>query len=264
MKYSQKSIFIRVLQNFKTYGIQATIKKFLKKVFLQSTGKQVSVVEYQKHSIEVFTEIPRFISNDTFFKSATIEDEARAWYYEWKNWKSMQTGDAPENWNAGQGLSLALYMLVRTIKPRLVVETGTANGTSAAAILAALEVNQLGILHTFDVYNFDLRYVPKELGHRVHKHVISKRNALEKWILTNKNLIDANSIFLHDSNHSYEHQAWEYEIASRNGFSILISDDVDDSKAFIDLKAFHKRIFVDGDKLIGLCQLSESIAVNFE
>ena len=264
MKYPQDSIFRRLLQNYRTYGIQATFKKFAKRASGQSVEKQVSVIEYQQHSIDVFTEIPKFISNDAFLKLVAIEDESKTWYTEWKNWKSMQKGDAPEHWNAGEGLSLTLYMLVRTIKPSLGVETGTANGTSAAAILAALEVNQFGVLHTFDVYDFDLKYVPKALGYRVHKHVISKRNALEKWMQSNKNLINNNSIFLHDSNHSYEHQAWEYEIASQHGFGILISDDVDDSKAFIDLEASQKRIFIDGDKLIGICKLSESAAVNFQ
>lgn len=264
MEYQRASIFGRLLQNFRTYGVRATLKKFVRRASGQTVDKPVSVIEYQQHEIEVYTNISKFISNDQSLTFVEIENESKAWYAEWKNWKSMQQGDAPDNWNAGEGLSLALYMLVRTLKPSLVVETGTANGASAAAILAALEANHIGILHTFDVFDFNLKYVPNALKKRVHKHVVTERNRLETWMQSNKNLINESSIFLHDSNHSYEHQSWEYRIATQNGFGTLISDDVDDSRAFLELKASQKRIFIDGDKLIGICQFSESAAVNFQ
>jgi len=264
MQYLRASIFRRLLMNFRIYGAKATFKKFAKRVSGQSVDKEVSVIEYQQQAIDVYTDIFQFISIHPSLTLVDIENESKVWYSEWKNWKLMQKGDAPEDWNAGDGLSLALYVLVRTIKPSLVVETGTANGASAAAILAALEVNQFGVLHTFDVYDFDLKYVPEELKKRVNKHVINKSNALEKWMQSNKNLINDSSIFLHDSNHTYEHQAWEYKIAKHSGFGILISDDVDDSSAFLVLEASQKRIFIDGKKLIGICQLSESVAVDFQ
>mgnify|MGYP003351523313 CR=1 FL=1 len=60
------------------------------------------------------------------------------------------------------------------------------------------------------------------------------------------------SIFLHDSDHSYEHQKWEYSLVKNFGFQWIISDDVDDSKAFIEIKDGKKRVLIDGEKLIGI------------
>ena len=50
----------------------------------------------------------------------------------------------------GTDAMVDLYVLVRTEKPRVVVETGVCNGASTFAILAALEANGTGELHSID------------------------------------------------------------------------------------------------------------------
>jgi hypothetical protein len=46
-----------------------------------------------------------------------------------------------------------LYVAVRTLQPRVVVETGVASGWSSAHILRALEANGAGVLHSIDLPN---------------------------------------------------------------------------------------------------------------
>lgn len=43
-----------------------------------------------------------------------------------------------------------LYALVRVLKPRVVVESGTGRGYASFAIAAALDANGAGVLHTFE------------------------------------------------------------------------------------------------------------------
>ena len=228
-----------------------TLLKFMRKVLKIAVQKQLKTDDYLQKQIPVFDEIENFIQDFFPENNKQLSVAAFRWFEEWRNWKELQVLEAPNSWNASSGLSISLYMLVRLVKPSLVVETGTANGASAAAISAALEANNKGVLHTFDVYDFDLSLVPIHSRTRIVKHRIKRRNSLAVWMRDNHALIDSSSIFLHDSNHSYEHQKWEYSLAKRFGFSWILSDDVDDSQAFIEILDGRKSVLVDGDKLIG-------------
>jgi len=44
-----------------------------------------------------------------------------------------------------------IYTLIRCLKPRIVIETGVANGASSTFILSALEKNNLGKLYSIDL-----------------------------------------------------------------------------------------------------------------
>jgi predicted O-methyltransferase YrrM len=150
---------------------------------------------------------------------------------------------------------LALYSLVRQRRPTLVVETGVANGYSTVLILSALNRNGHGRLLSVDVSANVASLVRDQEMERWVLSVLPRRRRRRALtaLLGGGSEID---LFIHDSDHSYSWQALEYAIAwkrlSREG--ILLSDDVDSSRAFFDFCArnvLRPVLLMDRRKLIG-------------
>lgn len=126
-----------------------------------------------------------------------------------------------------------LDLLVKEIKPSIVVETGLANGASTRKILSAFkELNLIDSkLYTFDI---DPILETEELKSNPQFNfvLIDPRNGIEKEM----SIIGEIDLFYHDSDHSYDNQMHEYENAWKmlkpNG--ALATDDVQWSNAFID------------------------------
>jgi predicted O-methyltransferase YrrM len=147
-----------------------------------------------------------------------------------------------------------LYSALRTIRPRVAVETGVANGFSTAFSLLALERNGEGELHSIDL--------PREIGRRYEQGAFYEGKGRtgfppgrepgwlipdrlrERWslvlgrsqeelpkLLARLGTIDS---FMHDSEHSFDCMWFEYNEAwpaLREG-GLLISDDVNATAAF--------------------------------
>jgi len=108
----------------------------------------------------------------------------------------------------------ALYLLVRALRPRVVVETGVLYGASSAHILAALEANGTG-----ELYSVDLPRDPSEPapGYLIPPHLRGRWTLVEgdsrrelPGLLERLGGIDC---FHHDSLHTREHMTWEYATA---------------------------------------------------
>ena len=115
-----------------------------------------------------------------------------------------------------------LHAIVRTKQPDVMIETGVADGFSTAVILAAMETNGRGELHSYDIAD--------DVGACVTDRT--------RWTLHIREPLPSSPIdlFLHDSDHSYANQSAEYVAAwsiLRPG-GLLLSDDVDWSCAFLD------------------------------
>jgi hypothetical protein len=158
----------------------------------------------------------------------------------------------PENWNSEEQLRVALYLLVRILKPALVVETGTANGSSAAAICAGMSANNFGALVSVDVKDSSAQLVAE--NHRNFLH-LRKTNGTEKELREICETAAAEwkgvKMFLHDSDHSYFGQYSDYKIAESLGFEIILSDDIDASLAFSDFAGTAGKALFDTRKIIG-------------
>jgi predicted O-methyltransferase YrrM len=133
---------------------------------------------------------------------------------------------------------LLQYAVVRAIKPKIVVETGVANGVSSAYLLLALQANGRGTLYSVGLN--DPQYLPagKSLGWVVPQELRSTWKLLlgdSRTILPGLlDGIDSTDIFIHDSLHTYEHMLWEYRAAYphiRPG-GLLFSDDAKWNSAF--------------------------------
>lgn len=158
-------------------------------------------------------------------------------------------------WNAEQNLFTLLYSLIYAKKPASVVETGVANGISTNAIMIALENSKSsGVLHSYDVL-LKTSKAYKGTGNWQF-HLLSTYNThvqLEKVVRS----LPKPDIWLHDSNHGYRWQKFEYLLAMKflKKGGILISDDIDGSPAWAELagSVFRKSyIIFDSRKFIGI------------
>ena len=135
---------------------------------------------------------------------------------------------------------LAQYAAVRALRPRVVVETGVANGVSTAYLLLALHLNEQGVLYSVELG--DQRYFPagKSPGWVVPewlkarwKMLLGDSREVLPGLLAQLESID---VFIHDSLHTYDQMSWEYHQAYpyiRDG-GLLLSDDALWNPAFRD------------------------------
>lgn len=164
--------------------------------------------------------------------------------------------NAPERWNSGKDLQYILTTLVLLLKPDVVVETGTANGASAAATASGLKSNKKGKLISFDIADLNPVLLTKEL--RAWVKLIKTSGTPEDLINELQKITSKEkSIFLHDADHSYLGQYSDYEAAKEIGFEILISDDVDASLAFCDFAGGNGVVYYDAPKFIGGVRIKE-------
>ena len=135
-----------------------------------------------------------------------------------------------------------LYVICRTIRPTVVLETGVASGLSSAYILQALEDNSLGKLYSIDLPDADTEellgvvltrlpagrqsgwVVPEWLRARWDLRIGKSRDLLPSLLDEVREV----QLFLHDSEHSFENMMYEFEEVwprlSEGGF--VMSDDV--------------------------------------
>lgn len=163
---------------------------------------------------------------------------------------------------------LALYGIVRALKPERVVETGMASGVATTFLSAALVDNGSGTLYSieltqeeaarrFERYrtSFDPRRgpgwaIPREIREAMgDRHVVILEDVTTSLpaLLERLGAVD---VFLHDDLHTPKHMRWELELVwpgvSRGG--VLACDDVEYSWV-----RFCRRIGLDGlDNVQGL------------
>jgi predicted O-methyltransferase YrrM len=134
-----------------------------------------------------------------------------------------------KNFDCEAGLASFLYAVILTNKPRVVVETGVANGITTNVIMAALEKTG-GTLHSFDV-DVKTKNVYMGKGNWVFHHLDKDfKNTLLKSVEKIHNI----DMWLHDSDHGFMWQSFEYELATKvlTPSGILVSDDIDSSTAW--------------------------------
>jgi len=167
----------------------------------------------------------------------------------------------PTRFQLGLRSQELLYSLVRSARPEVVVETGIADGWSTALILAAMDANGGGELHSVDIDTKSGALV--EAGHpRWHRHLTDGSAPQLATVLSDLPRLD---VFLHDSDHSYGVQAAEYRLAS--GLlapgGLLVSDDVNWSNAFLDhCRSLHRAplVLADSTKLMGIIRAGAEAA----
>lgn len=154
----------------------------------------------------------------------------------------IKSGDPfRQRWAADSMLARFCYLACRLIKPDAVVETGVAYGVSSAFILAAMEANGRGRLHSVDLRplrrgaeHFHAIAIPDNLKDRWTFHRGSSRRMLP-GLLPELGEID---FFLHDSLHTKRNMLFEFDEiwpALRPG-GLILADDVERNGAFGELR----------------------------
>lgn len=149
----------------------------------------------------------------------------------------------------------ALYAMVRNLQPALVVETGVCNGFSTAILLEALRRNGTGHVHSIDLPEVagDIEggkqfwagkggavvpagrpsgwLVPEKLKGQWSLHLGTSADLLPP-LLERLGEID---VFIHDSEHSFENQIFEFRLAWRHlrAGGLLAASDLNASRAFV-------------------------------
>ncbi|HBT80829.1 MAG TPA: hypothetical protein DEB13_02735 [Candidatus Yanofskybacteria bacterium] len=161
--------------------------------------------------------------------------------------------------HAGDFEVMMLYVLIRLMRPEVIIETGVASGRSSWAPLQALNENKKGKLYSIDFPQYfkgdspemfvadtgrpEFKgfvpegempgwLVPQELRSRWELILGKSREKLPELL----SKLGSVNIFYHDSDHSYQNMTFEYVAVwphvSRGGF--LLSDDIKHNNAFMD------------------------------
>lgn len=130
------------------------------------------------------------------------------------------------------------YVVVRALRPNVVVETGVWRGLSSWALLAALHGNGHGELISIDFPPLDAaqqvevgHLVPQRLRRRWILEIGPSRQVLPR-VLARAGSVD---VFVHDSDHTTANMTREFRVAWRAMpmGGALLSDDIEANHAFV-------------------------------
>jgi hypothetical protein len=161
----------------------------------------------------------------------------------------------PTTYGVETGTALLIYYFIRTLKPKVIVETGVANGDSTYYILKALDKNNSGVLHSFDVSTNVGVLINNDERNRWFFHIV-KGNKRESFTSQMRQIGEID-FFIHDSKHEYPWQFMEYQtaFAQLSGHGFLCSDDIDTCYAFLDFSRIHQTsplFLIDYRKIFGI------------
>ena len=140
----------------------------------------------------------------------------------------------PLFYDSNPGTLELLRLLIKEVRPSIVIETGVANGASTRNFLSSfIEFDLLDSkLFSLDV---DPRVATPELVSSPQFNFVLVDSP--KSFLTAMKEIEVVDLFYHDSDHSYVNQMLEYSTAwemLNSDKGILVSDDINWSNAFLD------------------------------
>lgn len=168
--------------------------------------------------------------------------------------KSASELTYPAAYGVEAGTGFLIYALTRFHRPAVVLETGVANGESTFLLLAALQANGKGALHSVDISADAGCLLTAAEKRRWGFHAFGGSKAGFRRILAGIPEID---LFIHDSDHSYSWHLFElqsaYEHMSATG--VIASDDCDKTYAFLDFcEAVHQKpvLLYDTRKVFGI------------
>jgi hypothetical protein len=155
-----------------------------------------------------------------------------------------------------------LYWLVRRLRPATVIETGVSSGWSSQAILAAMEKNGTGFLHSSDFPFFRVRspeqyvgiLVEDRLKHRWRLHLDGDEHALPRIIAE----CDRVDLFHYDSDKSLSGRRFAFGLVAPKLSGPLLFDDIHDDSYFRELAESLGRpfevLFARKDHISGLIE----------
>jgi hypothetical protein len=223
-------------------------------LFLHGGVDGVSLNYLSKSSNGTFLSIEALVNSVPEISDNALNniDNAQNFYSKIVNEKKEITNT---RWNAELQLVSLLYVITKSKKLEVIIETGVANGLTTNAIMHALTIsNSSCALHSFDVLPETKKAYTGEGNWNFH---LLNRKKAHKQIVKTVMQLPKVDLWVHDSNHGYRWQKFEYQLAfsrlKKGG--ILISDDIDASPAWGELaKTLFRESYVvfDSRKFIGI------------
>ena len=202
----------------------------------------------------MFLSIEQLVNFEQEFSREIVDhiDKAKVLFHTVTKTQSNVTSS---RWNAEEQLFILLYSFIKANNSKLIIETGVANGITTNAIMKALEESGAnGELNSFDVLPETRKAYSG--GGNWKFHLLKGKN-VRKQIKSAVSSLPKVDVWVHDSNHGYRWQKFEYLLAlsvlSKNG--ILISDDIDASSTWGELAKTHFRksyVIFDSRKFMGV------------
>ena len=174
---------------------------------LKIDKNEISRLENYSHQIfnEISSELNSFINNGLIIKKSIIGT------------------------NASTTRLKVLAYLIKYIKFDLMIESGTQHGISA------LFIEKLVDSSDFLIYSIDVKNNVIPVGLNNVKYIILDSPVRESFKKNTSQLVNTNQqlIYFHDSDHSYENMAFEFNWAwNELNVKCLVSDDVSENGAF--------------------------------
>jgi predicted O-methyltransferase YrrM len=155
---------------------------------------------------------------------------------------ASNTASARHQHDADVQLAHAAWSTTLHLRPEHVVETGVARGVTSAAVLSALHANGAGRLFSIDLPPLTGPWA-EQSGAAVAPELRGRwtyvRGATLRRLPQVLDQLPAIDLFIHDSLHTYRTMTFEFTrawAALREG-GVVLSDDIDDSRAFHDFVA---------------------------
>jgi predicted O-methyltransferase YrrM len=213
--------------------------------------------------LDMFTD-PAFVLekiDPELFSSGVLRDLEHEFSEIWasiNDWFVEHSAPYHQSWSVGQNTGFLVHALIRMKRPETIVETGVANGVTTTIILNAIGLNGFGKLVSFDVRDDvgELTALLPDLSS--WQYIRLSASDAQANLRTSLEALPSIDVFIHDSNHAYSWQEFEYETARRfmHEGSLLMSDDIDSSFAFIDfLRKYGFQVrasLIDRTKVSGL------------
>lgn len=154
------------------------------------------------------------------------------------------------------GLASFLYAYILAENPFTVVETGVANGITTNSIMRALEKTG-GTLHSFDIDSRTQNVYKGKGNWQFHQLTGNLERSLQNQIEE----IGTVDLWIHDSNHGFQWQTFEYWLAAKvlSSGELLVSDDIDSLMALgISSRNLfeHSSAIFDNRKFIGVAKVN--------
>lgn len=189
--------------------------------------------------------------SDYIEELAATDDLRRQWEASDERYNLRKYRDWNHRVRSQPGNVALYYALIREIRPRVLVETGTASGSMTSFLLAALEANGEGKLISIDIppmageLTMNLTIDRSEIGYLIPEtlhHRWDYRIGDAKVLLPKVMVEQPVDVFVHDSLHTRTHMLFEYAVARclmREG-TLIISDDILWNNAFDDFLALNE------------------------
>jgi predicted O-methyltransferase YrrM len=199
------------------------------RAFYNFRDRKFNYLDVKLNSLDDLVELIYSIGDEP--KTADIEKYLKEGNEHYEVIKKERSLILPDYVDGGRYFCQTLFAVVKILKPKVVIETGVANGMSTSMILLALE-DSGGVLHSFDINSETKKAHRPQVNWEWHQlDFRNPKSSLKRFFMARDIEVD---LWIHDSDHSRYWQQFEFELAMKHlsARGVIVSDDINDSSAW--------------------------------